>query len=391
MSITGDLEARRPRPSHPTGWEPGVDTDKGTVTYRSHTKPDSVSHDWQFILDDYGLSADDFTVIEPVQVRSWDTNLGKGQTERLYYYRASIVSKTSAPDYQALIDRIRRNPARQPKPEQTDGRSLVVCLSDWQLGKADGEGTAGVIERVKQLQTDLKVHAKRLAKTGVQIDQLTVLGLGDIVEGCVGFYPQQLFATELDQRQQLRLGYELITTLIDDWSAHFPRLLVAAVAGNHGENRMSSAGSVTSDGDNLDLQAFEIVQHVCDQNPDRYSNVSWIIPDNQLSISIDVCGTIIGAAHGHQTRGTKHAATRIWDWWQAQQMGRRPVADADVLVTGHFHYLSIVNNGGRTHIQVPPLDSGSEWFAERYGYETTAGTMTFTVGPDRHVDHLTVL
>ena len=389
MPITDDLDARRPRPSHPTGWEPGVDTDKGTVTYRSSAKPDSVSHDWQFILDDYGLDPKLFQVVEPVQVRSWDTQVKGGQVERMYYYRAAIISTVVSVDYDELVKTVRKRPTRKPIPEVA-GRSLVVCLSDWQLGKRDGDGTAGVVARVKALQTDLKTHANLLRKMGVQIEQLTILGLGDIVEGCTGWYPMQAWNTELDSRQQLRLGYELVTSLVDDWTGSFPKVLVAAVAGNHGENRLNGK-AFTTFGDSADLQVFEIVRHVCESNPTRYPNLAWLIPDNELSISIDVCGTIVGMAHGHQTRGSKHAATRVWDWWTSQQMGRRPVADADVLVTGHFHYLSVVCNGGRIHIQVPPLDSASDWFAEQYGMETTAGVVTFTVGPDRQVDHLTLL
>jgi hypothetical protein len=390
VSITGDLAARRPRIKHPTGWEPGIDTAAGHVTYRTNTRPDETVHDWTFILEDYGLDPKTFRVVEPVQVRSWDANVGDGQVQRLYYYRAAIRSSVDDVDYDDLLDRIRKKPDRRI-PDQTDGgRSLVVCLSDWQLGKCDGEGTAGVVNRVKALQTDLKTHGRRLRKTGVQIDQLVVLGLGDLVEGCSGWYPMQAWNVELDQRGQLRLAYELITALLDDWAGEFPKLVVAAVAGNHGENRQAGK-AYTTFGDSLDIQAFEIVQHAFQSNPGRYPNIGWLIPANELSISLEASGTIIGMAHGHQTRGSKHAATRVWDWWQGQQMGRRPVADADILVTGHYHYLSVVANGGRTHIQVPPLDSGSDWFAERYGMETTAGAVVFTVGQDRQANHLTVL
>ena len=48
---------------------------------------------------------------------------------------------------------------------------MIVCLSDWQMGKRDGDGTKGIVARIE------------LRKSGVDLAHLYVVGLGDIVEG----------------------------------------------------------------------------------------------------------------------------------------------------------------------------------------------------------------
>ena len=80
-----------------------------------------------------------------------------------------------------------------------------------------------------------------LRKAGVKLDQLTVIGLGDIVEGCVGFYPQAMGpnGVELDYRNQMKLARRLIAKSLIEWSKDFDVVVVGAVPGNHGTKRIA--------------------------------------------------------------------------------------------------------------------------------------------------------
>jgi hypothetical protein len=70
---------------------------------------------------------------------------------------------------------------------------MVVCLSDWQLGKADGDGVAGTIERIRRQAAAIRERIKR-----EKPDRLVVVGMGDLVESCDGNYPSQRFTVEMD-------------------------------------------------------------------------------------------------------------------------------------------------------------------------------------------------
>ena len=92
-----------------------------------------------------------------------------------------------------------------------------------------------------------------------------------------------------------------------------------------------------------------------------------------------ICVTwyIVGLAHGHQFgRGTDG-----WQrWWQGQQHGRQPIGDADMLLAGHRHHLTIVQQSQRAFVQVPALESESTWFRHVAGEGGRPGIVTAVVG-----------
>jgi hypothetical protein len=129
-------------------------------------------------------------------------------------------------------------------------------------------------------------------------------------------------------------------------------------------------------------EAFELAKSA---GGSRYEHVTFKIPNNELAFTLDVHGTIVGLTHGHvaNTRGITGknlAHTKVWDWWYGQLMGRQPVADADLLISGHYHYLSLFTQGGRTALQAPPLDDGSGWFVDKDGLESMAAIATLVIG-----------
>jgi hypothetical protein len=198
----------------------------------------------------------------------------------------------------------------------------------------------------------------------------------------------QTFSVELSRREQVRLGRELLTSQIMGWADDFERVLVTTVPGNHGEHRNEDGKSFTNLGDNDDVALVEQVAesfNMAKKSGSRYEHVRFLIPDNELSFTLDLHGTICGFTHGHvantrrkNQRDLSHS--KVWDWWSGQVMGRQPVSDADILFSGHYHYLSVAVQGGRSAIQFPPLDDGSGWYVAANGLESMAAVASLVVG-----------
>ena len=373
--------AKKIKQKHPTGWEPRVDTDKKTIVSRPQTKAGRPEdHRWDKYLEDLGFNPDDFEIIEPFEVRTWTANMGDGETEQFYYYKAKIISKHALNekdfDYQKLLKEIK---SKKVKPQKIVGDdSFVVCLSDWQMGKRDGDGTKGIVTRIEQMIPDVKARYKQLKKQGVQLSNLYVFGLGDIVEGCDGFYPMQEFTVEYDLRRQKMIARRLLVKALTEWAPDFKNVVVACVPGNHGENRRNGK-AFTTFGDNFDVSLFDEAQEILAMNK-AYKHVKFVIPENDLWLTLDVSGTIVGLAHGHQFRtGGRYSHQKAVAWLSGQAFGMTDMGDSDILISGHFHHLFVVNEGKRTLMQCPSLDGGSEWFENLTGKSSFAGTLTFSI------------
>ena len=115
-------------------------------------------------------------------------NLGKGEIQQAWAYKAQIVAKEHTldkKDYNRMIKWI-ESYKRKPKAKVTQPTaSFFVAISDLQLGKRDGGGTEAIVDRFLEKIDTVRDRYNFLRKAGVKLDQLTVVGLGDIVEGCV--------------------------------------------------------------------------------------------------------------------------------------------------------------------------------------------------------------
>ena len=81
---------------------------------------------------------------------------------------------------------------RKPKKRTYDGTAtLNVVLADWQIGKNDGDGVEGTIQRVLDCRDAVIVRARELRKIGRPVAHLNVLWTGDSVECCVRQYATQ--------------------------------------------------------------------------------------------------------------------------------------------------------------------------------------------------------
>lgn len=376
--------AKRLKGNHPKGWEPRIDTSKKEIVSKPQKKAGNPQdHRWDKYLEELGFNPDEFEIIEPFEIRSWDSNTENGK-DTFYYYKAKIISKYAVNDrdfdFKALLSEIKKS---KPKAQTIKGKSsMIVCLSDWQMGKRDGDGTKGIVARIEQMIPDVTARIKELRKSGVDLAHLYVVGLGDIVEGCDGFYPMQEHSVEYDLRRQKMIARRLLVKSLKEWAPLFKNVVVACVPGNHGENRKNGK-AFTTFGDNFDVAIFDEAAEIFQENP-AYKHVKFVIPENDLWLTLDVSGTIIGLAHGHQFRtGGRYSHQKAVAWLSGQAFGMTEMGDADILISGHFHHLFVVNEGKRTLMQCPSVDGGSEWYENMTGKSSYAGTLTFSITPGK--------
>ncbi len=369
--------------SSPSGWEPGIawDGSEGQITTGPlEGEPNNAL--WSELITDWDLDPTTTEVVPgSIQVRGWDANVGGGEIRRLRYYRATIRNRIASVDHADVEELCKIASSRKPKkvpasPETSV--SLVVPLSDWQIGKGEGGGTEASVRRICAGIDAMIDKVKEMKRAGRAPEAIYLLGMGDTVEQCSGHYPMQEFSTDLDRREQKRVARRLWLRAVDTAIDLAPRVVIGGVPGNHGENRKDGKAFTTWT-DNDDLAVIEEVAEICQANPERYGHCTAVLA-RDLTLVLGVSGVNVGLAHGHQFRGSGHAAAKAVKWWEGQVMGRQPMSEADILISGHFHHLVIAESTGRTHIQCPAQDGGSYWWTAQTGNHSPAGQLMFGVG-----------
>lgn len=378
--------AREPRRGdHPAGFEPGVawdpTTGTGHLVVQAEQDPDPAV--WAHLIADWGLDPQRCAVVPgSVQVRAWDAAIGNGETRRMRYYRATLVGRSSSTDradVEALCAQVQRRRPRQRPTATGEPRALVVALSDWQVGKGEGGGTAATVERLLDARDMLRDRLRELRRAGRPVHCVYLVGLGDLVEGCDGHYASQTYSTDLDQAEQARVVRRMLLAYVEAVADLVPQVVLAAVPGNHGENRRGGKAYTNVATDNADLTTVETVAEILAANPERYGHVAVHLATD-YTMALDACGVVVAFTHGHTARRSGHAAAVLEEWWRGQAMGRQGVADADVLVAGHRHHLVVSEASGRTFLQAPAMDGGSSWYTASTGSSAPAGLLTFAVG-----------
>ena len=388
--------ATKKRPEHPKGWEPGYNTETGVAFLRAdrNLNIDEFQDEFSALLEEWGFDPAKFKIEDDkVEIRTWDAHYGIGnEPKKFWYYKARVIRKRPGVEPLDLDNLVLHIRARKPLKDKvwTPGdRTFFVGNADWQLGKRDGRGTEYAVNAIKNTIPMVGERYDSLRRQGHEIDHLFIGNMGDIIEGCVGHYPMQTFGVELSVREQVRLGRELQTAQIMAWADDFEKVTVLTIPGNHGEERDENGRAYTNLGDNHDIAVTEQVAEAFDlantASGGRYDHVKFLIPDNQLTVVLDINGTITGFTHGHVggrriKTGKDLSATKLWDWWYGQMMGGQPIADASLMLTAHYHYLSVISQGGRTHIQFPPMEDGSEWYETSTGMGSYAATATMLIG-----------
>lgn len=381
-----------PKREREAQWRPGVEWrgDEGEVTTAAMFVDQHP--DWNAVLEVWDLDPTKFSVIEPVLFNAWDAAIGNGEIRRMRQYKAKVVRKKTELEFDMdkLIDEIKKHKPKKAQPLTGEGVFNVV-LADWQIGKPEGGGTQATAQRVLNAIGDVLIRAKELKRLGRPLGTLQILWTGDSVEGCLGHYEFQTFGVDLDRRGQINAVRTLLLEAIRQWSPHFSEIKICAVGGNHGENRNKNGKAYTSLADNDDLLVIDQIRDAMEFNKDTYGHVKTFIASDHLNLTVDTCGWILGLTHGHVAKETGTAEQKMKRWLERMALGRQPIGDCDLLISGHYHHLRQADWGSVQWLQAPALDGGSEWFRQIRGEQSQPGVLTFATFPEAKVKDLQVL
>jgi len=382
-------EHEPPKRDRKAQWIPGIEWkgDEGEVT----TLPmeGEIAPDWSGVLRMWGLDPEFFAVVEPVLFNVWGDPLGALNRQ----WKGKVVRIQDAKtDYNIdiLKEEIKKHKRNKTQVMYGDGVFNVV-LADWQMGKNEGGGTPVTAQRVLNAITAVLSRVEELKRLKRPLGTLQIIWTGDSVEGCLGHYEMQTFSVDLDRRGQVNAVRTLLLEAIRQWAPHFEKVRIVAVGGNHGENRSKSGKAFTTLADNDDLAVIDQIKDALEFNPEAYGHVETIIAPDHLSLTVETAGWILGLTHGHTARASGTAEQKLKGWLSRMALGRQPIGECDILVTGHYHHLRQADWGSVHWIQAPALDGGSEWFRLTTGEHSQPGVLTFATYPEVKVKDLQIL
>lgn len=364
-------DARRPHPKAPSGWEPGCE-DNG-YTGRIVTQPSlSPIKSYDEVLRFNGLDPEGVEIIEPVQSRAWDVTVA-GETSRYYYHRINWRRKRPGIDVDGLLADVRKWRVRKPETVTT-GSSFVVVMGDLQLGKVDGDGVEGTIERVRA-GIDASVARLKELRKKAPIEAVYLVWLGDCIEGFMSQGGSLQWRVGLTLTEQVRILRRLMLAQVKAFAPLAQRVVVVSVPGNHDEAVRVAGKMSTRYDDSWAVEAAVTVGDLLLENPEAFSHVHvWTPKADELTITLDVSGTVCGFAHGHQFGKDPEK------WWAGQAHGMQAIGDATLLFGAHKHHLRVIQSGFKTFMQTPALDGGSTWWRHRTGQDSPPGLVTLLVG-----------
>lgn len=369
----------------PSGWEPGVRYEPdGTRVVTLPPSPELLGEDdWAAAVTDLGIPVPDGYRVRLVEAKydpaAWTRDAPysvhpatsvqhktPATTRPVWRYRFVVEPAPSRIDVTELLASVRKR-TRTPSPT-TAGASFVFACGDLQLGKPDGDGTAGTVRRFYDSLDRALARYKTLRKRG-QCGPVSMVVAGDCPEGLTSQGGNLVARLDLTLTEQIRVLRRIMADAVTAFSDLTDDLLVVSVAGNHGEvlrvgNQMASRYD-----DSWDIEAFT---QVADVMAAKGRDVKWLFPGRDgLHVTTEVSGTRIGVLHGHQARG------KMATWLANKALDRDPIGTADIVISGHHHTLRIEHLSKTTWIQVGSLDGGSAWWQHKGGLTSPPAAVTF--------------
>lgn len=399
MSIYEALEAeatedaRRPRSDHPKGFEPGVDFDTDSGLPKSAT----VSSDAQINdPEDHRKLIEEktrLTIPQGLVVKLERLTLQDGGDTPRWWYKYAFVPTSKSAGYEpidpvALLTGLRKG-RKTPKSYYVgEDATFVLVWSDWQVGKLEGGGTKAFIERFHNSLDQAEARIKELQKIGRNMGRLVIFGNGDLVEGCT-IFNNQVWQLDCDMRTQMNVAVAAVLEGLDRLAPLFDQVIVMAVGGNHGENRIK--GTKVNSHDNRDVEMFEHAALAASRDT-RLEHVQFNLAQDDLAKTLDLHGWIYAITHGQVFGyGSGSIEQKAYRWYSGQAAGHLPAGDAHVLITSHYHHEASTNWGACLWVQSGHLDGGSRHFSDGHGHISKPGMLSFVVTPDTRLQDRQVL
>lgn len=374
----------KPKPAAPRGWEPGVRMEPTGA--RIVTTPQMPvaggEEEWRKAVESLGIEIPEGWSVRVVEMRydpaAWhrDEEGADAVTRPVWRYRFAVepsVARNDS-DWQDIRDAI-KSYRRGKRQAPTGNNAFVVVTGDLQIGKSDGNGTAGTIKRFLDGVTASIYRLRELRKNGHKIGIVYLVWPGDCIEGFNSQGGRLAFRNDLTLTEQIRVIRRLMIAQVKAFAPFAEKVVLIAVPGNHDEAVRIGDKLATRFDDSFAVDAAVSVADALDLNPEAFSHCSVVtVATDELVVTLDICGTITTVAHGHQFRKS------AMEWWAKQAHGMQDAGQATLLISGHYHHLRVEQSGAKTWLQTPALDGGSTWFRHSAGVEAPPGTMTLVVG-----------
>lgn len=391
--------ARRERTSAPSGFEPGIRYESSGVQVITTPPMEHLANedDWEKAVASLGVSVPPGWRLRLVEARydpaAWhrDNVNEDAVTRPVWRYRFAVEPVAGGTDnLDELVAGILK--AKPPKPTKAKGvpATQVILWADWQLFKAAGDGIVGTVDRIQRSWAATVAAKREWAYAGFDVNDLVIIGNGDIIEGC-SIFPNQSYEITGDLRDQRNVARRLIVGGVRALAPHYQTVRGSVVGGNHGENRQNTKR--VNRHDNSDAEVFESAADVLVENPDAFNHVSWQIPADELAATIDARGWVLGHQHGHLAAGSGSPEAKIRGWYEKQAAAKTAVGDSHILCSGHYHHERLADWGaidatrsGCKWVQCAALDGGSRFFSDMFGAESPPSLTTFLVTEDHRME-----
>jgi len=358
----------------PESWKPRLEVDPDGGYLISTPRPAGEIPDAEQLLHEFDLDPMMWSITSLRKSR-WQNHAG----DWLEAYRASLApvqpENTELDfDLEQLIHEVSKWRPSKGQKKQTGELAYLFVPSDQQIGKKQGDdGTESTISRLLSMTDEAVQRLKELRKIGRSIGTVVIALPGDHVEGNTsqGGKLQSPAASDLGLTEQTRVARRLLLAQIKAFAPLADRIIVPVVNGNHDEvTRQVHVDP--SDGWNVEIASA--VQDACAEN-ENLSHVEFRFPEkSHQTLAVDVCGTMLGLFHGHQT------GSNVMKYLQEQSAGQTALGLCDVWVSGHYHNFKCMDVGERLWVQAPTTDVGSAWFRDRHGLESPPGILTMVIG-----------
>lgn len=357
------------------------DHETRTVTATVNRKLET-EDDWtQFVNDNGGNVAAGYRV-RLVEMRhnthGWTrTEQGKDATTTgTWFYRFAVEPVSINANVDELIKLIGK---RKAPTAQTAGAGVFHFLAgDLQLGKMDGDGTDGIVDRVIQSIDTAAAELKRLRKVR-SIGIAHLAWLGDCGEGNQSQGGRNMWRTELTVTEQYRLFRRLKLYAIDQFAPLVETLEDDTVNGNHDDVQRQIT---TRADDGHATESAIALMDALELNPNAYGHVRMFVPNKDESyITRQIGSSTFTMAHGHQWSRGKAMA-----WWAGQSFNWQAPGASHFLLHGHEHTAGLTTQRDRVSVCCPTFESESTWWRHKTGDVGKRGAFIMTTAGGEFAD-----
>lgn len=351
--------------------------------------------DWSDVFRRFNLDPQKFAIVDDtVRMSMWEQSKrlenGDRDTVHLYSYRARFTLRVEGMiDVPAIVESLRKwRPAKSAHRPLGEPVTEFIGWADWQIGKGEGDGTAGTQQRILDGFERSEKRIKDLRKSGINVSSLLIANMGDPTEAVTGHYTSQTYSVDLNLRDQLNLALELSMTGLKLLAPLFDDVTYAACLCNHGQWQRQGGKALTDDADNSTGFLGDILTKVCPTHP-GLSHIGFDIPRDEMITTGTFSGVNVAMAHGHKIGGAEETWLSKQSGWLRSQKQFNP----ELWVTAHRHTASVDDFGPYSRIQCTTNDPGSKSFTDGTGKFSTQGTTVFLIGnhDKRRFSHYEVL